>query len=113
MRISDWSSDVCSSDLDDSRDCGRRPTADAATCVLHAGDIAVAETSRLRACVIHAECDPKGLLRGATRLGRTEIDRSTRPAASTLAHCLKTVSHVRPSQPMLRELIWPRPRSTL
>src|SRR3546814_6039839 len=58
---------------DDSRDCGRRPTADAATCVLHAGDIAVAETSRLRACVIHAECDPKGLLRGATRLGRTEI----------------------------------------
>src|SRR3546814_5287295 len=73
MRISDWSSDVCSSDLDDSRDCGRRPTADAATCILHAGDIAVAETSRLRACVIHAECDPKGLLRGATRLGRTEI----------------------------------------
>src|SRR3546814_9385733 len=130
MRISDWSSDVCSSDLhsttpifalrtnprvlgaaeniprrrwrrwsrlhvlrcdfrqlhrhttgasvahggaggliayDDSRDCGRRPTADAATCVLHAGDIAVAETSRLRACVIHATRDPKGLLRGGRK----------------------------------------------
>src|SRR3546814_6830668 len=31
-------------------------------------------------------------------LAERKLDRSTRPAASTLAHCLKTVSQVRPSQ---------------
>src|SRR3546814_13037620 len=65
---------------DDSRDCGRRPNADAATCVLHAGDIAVAETPRLRACVIHDECDPKGLLQGWPRFGRTEIGPDNPPS---------------------------------
>src|SRR3546814_1339474 len=70
---------------DDSRDCGRRPTAAAATCVLHAGDIAVAETSRLRACVIHAECDPKGRLR--TEEHTSELQSLMR--SSYAVYCLK------------------------